>query len=206
MKMLSRAMLAASLAVASASAFAADGGNYFVNLGVGQSKYHVDQSDDVNFKTDKHDTAVAARFGYQWHGAMNFGVETGYVDLGKLVGKYDEDAASSRAEVHARGLLLGGNLTYRFATPFYVQVRGGWLNSYVEAKYRYSSPTYNESDSFHGTGNGWYAGIGGGYDFSRNFGIGVHYDNYHVVVGQDDYFDSGYVNVSAVTVQLEYRF
>jgi len=202
MKMLSRAMLAASLAVASVSAFAADGGNYFVNLGVGQSKYHVDQADDV--KTDSHDTAVAARFGYLWHGAMDFGVETGYVDLGKLVDNYKNGSASGHDEVHARGVLLGGNLTYRFSTPFYVQARGGWLYSYLDAKSRYSSPNYNSSDSFHGTGNGWYAGVGAGYDFSRNFGVGLHYDNYHVRAGLGGYSEHG--NVSAVTVQLEYRF
>ena len=205
MKKISRAVLAAGLAVASASAFAADQvGNYFVNVGVGQAQYHVGRTDGLGYKLDDKDTAAAVRFGYQWHGTVDFGLEAGYVDLGKLVDNYDDGTVSFHDDLGAKGWLLGANLTHRFETPWYVQVRGGWLRSDVDISSRYSQPGYREYGSASASGNGWYAGVGGGYDFSNNVSVGVHYDNYHVKADQDGYGAHG--NVSAFTVQLEYRF
>ena len=196
--------LAAMLGGVSTSTFAAgnDPGNFYVGANVGQAQYRIGVIPGE--KMDLDDTAAAVRFGYQWHGTVDFGLEAGYVDLGKLVDNYDDGTVSFHDDLGAKGWLLGANLTRRFETPWYVQVRGGWQRSDVDISSRYSQPGYREYGSASASGNGWYAGVGGGYDFSNNVSVGVHYDNYHVKADQDGYGAHG--NVSAFTVQLEYRF
>lgn len=205
MTTLSRAVLGASLALASTATFAADAvGNFFLNAGVGQAQYHVGRTDGLGYKLDDKDTAGALRFGYQWQGPVQFGVEAGYVDLGKVVSNYDDGVTSFHDDLGAHGWMLGANLTHRFASPWYLQVRGGWLRSTLDASSRYQDDVVSLYASGNATGSGWYAGLGGGYDFSNNVSLGLHYDNYHVKATQDG--ESIHGNVSAFTVQVEYRF
>lgn len=205
MKMFSRAMLAAGLALASASAFAGDVGHFFANVGVGRAQYDVGHTDGVAYKLEDKGVTSAVRFGYRWHAAVDFGVEAGYVHLGKAVMKYHGDMSSFHSELNAKGWLLGANAAYHFQAPWYVEVRGGWVRSDNHFTTRYEGSGYSGYVSGSGTGHGLYTGIGAGYDFSRDLSLGVHYDSYHPSSRVEDVDDSD-SDVSTLMVQLEYRF
>lgn len=199
------AALATGLALASATSVAAtkDGG-FFINAGVGQAQYHVGRTDGLGYKLDDKDTAGALRFGYYWRGPVKFGIEAGYVDLGKVVDSYNDGTYTFHDDIEAKGWMLGVNATHRFESPWYVEVRGGALRSTLDATSRFNEPGYSGYGSGNATGTGWYAGVGGGYDFTNDFSMGVHYDNYHVKAEQGGDTITG--NVSTFMVQLEYRY
>lgn len=164
---------AAALLAAASTAAMADDGAFFINGNLGQSRYH-----DSGFN-DKTDTAGAVRLGYDWNaGAFSFGAEGGYVDLGKASGlgyvPYYAGPYGGTYGISAKtsGWLLGGNFKYRFGNNMYLSSRAGWFRSTFDTNVSgLGSQSYS--------GNGGYAGLGLGYDFNRNFGIGASYDRYH---------------------------
>lgn len=210
--------LGAALAAASASAAAAGAhGAFFINAGVGQAQYHVGHTDGLGYKLDDKDTAGALRFGYAWKVADGFdlGLEGGYTNLGKLVAKYhgqSEDGSvvvNEKADVEASGWLAGVNGKYTFRNKWYVSARAGWFRSTGDATYRFEqtyagSPVYTEYASGDADGDGWYGGVGVGYDFAPNFSMGLNYDNYHAKAEIEDQSLDG--NVGAYMFSIEYRF
>ena len=202
--------LGAALAAASASAAAADAnGAFFINAGVGQSQYHVGHTDGLGYKLDDKDTAGALRVGYAWHVANGFdlGVEGGYADMGKLVAKANDGVSFAKSELAAKGWLLGGNGKYRFDRNWYVSARAGWFRSEQKLKafagdaQTGTTQAYGSTD---GEGDGWYGGVGVGYDFAPNFGMGLNYDNYHAKAKIEGISTSG--NVGVFSLSAEYRF
>ncbi|HET6804869.1 MAG TPA: outer membrane beta-barrel protein [Frateuria sp.] len=202
--------LGAAFAAASASAAAADAnGAFFINAGIGQAQYHVGRTDGLGFKLDDKDTAGALRFGYAWKVGNGFdlGVEGGYADLGKLVAKYNDGTTFAKTELGAHGWLLGGNGKYRFDGNWFVSARAGWFRSEERMKAFAGDATTGAVtiyDSADDRGNGWYGGVGVGYDFAPNFSLGLNYDNYHAKATLEGASAAG--NVGAYTVSAEYRF
>ena len=202
--------LGAAFVVTSASAAAADAnGSFFINAGVGQAQFHVGHTDGLGYKLDDKDTAAALRFGYAWKVANGFdlGVEGGYVDLGKLVAKYNDGVTFAKSDLSANGWLLGANGKYHFDNKWFVSARGGWFRS--EQKLRAfagdvetgTTQVYGSTD---GNGDGWYGGVGVGYDFASNFSMGMNYDNYHAKAELDGVSTSG--NAGVFSVNAEFRF
>ncbi|MGN2254567.1 outer membrane beta-barrel protein [Frateuria sp. GZRe12] len=192
------------LAGACSSAVAQDNGAFFVNAGAGQSTYHLDAADGGNYAGDKTGTATALRLGYLWHGPVGIGVEGGYIDLGELHASLISGAVLEEASVRAKGWLLGATGKYHFADQWFVSARGGWLHASSDVDYRISTPVDSMSASSSANGDGWYGGVGVGYDFSDNVGLCVNYDNYHVKARTDDL--SADANVGTWMVTAEYRF
>jgi OOP family OmpA-OmpF porin len=202
--------LGAALAVASASAAAADThGAFFINAGVGQAQYHVGHTDGLGYKLDDKDTAGALRFGYAWKVGNGFdlGVEGGYTDLGKLVAKYNDGVTFAKSDLGAKGWLLGGNGKYRFDRNWYVSARAGWFRSEERLKVfagdveTGTTQVYGRTDD---QGNGWYGGVGVGYDFAPNFSMGLNYDNYHAKAKLEGISNSG--NAGVFSLSAEFRF
>jgi len=210
MKTILTVAFGAALVGASASAAAADAnGAFFVNAGVGQAQYHVGRTNDLGFRLDDKDTAGALRFGYAWRVAPAFdlGVEGGYADLGKLVAKYSDGTISSKSDLGATGWLLGANGKYHFEKHAYVSARAGWFRSKEKLEASGFDVAHGQSLGHAGTdgeGNGWYGGVGVGYDFARNFSMGLNYDNYHVKARLEGVTSA--VNVGVFSLSAEYRF
>ncbi|MBP1473639.1 porin family protein [Frateuria sp. MAH-13] len=203
--MIKYAMSLAALAFAGAcsSAPAQDRNALFVSAGVGHADYHVDEVAG-NYYQDTTGTAAALRLGYLWHGPVDFGVEAGYVDLGELKTSLISGAVLEEAKVNAKGWLLGATGKYHFADAWFVSARGGWLHASSDVDYRVSTPVGSMSGSSSVDGDGWYTGIGAGYDFSSHLSLGLNYDNYHVKASTDDV--SADANVGTWMVTAEYRF
>lgn len=213
------AAVGAALAVACVSASAADAsGAFFINAGVGQAQYHVGHTDGLGYKLDDKDTAGALRFGYAWkvNRGLDLGVEGGYVNLGKLVAKYHYESqpgpyvANDKLDLEASGWLLGLDGKYTFANNWYVSARGGWFRSTGKVTYRYDrsyagASTGSGYASDDADGDGWYGGVGVGYDFAPNFSLGLNYDNYHGKASVEGY-DSITANIGTFMLSGEYRF
>ena len=204
MKSIKLALAATVLSAASATAAAQDG-QFFVNGSLGQSNYSVSGSSGGH--RDSTDTQGALRFGYLWHaGALDYGVETGYADLGELTqhGSYSYVTANGgtaqsnyRQSLSAKGWLLGGNLRYNFGSSWYLSARGGL--------FRAKTTGTASGDGFGGvrssqTDNRGYVGVGAGYNLSKSWSLGVGYDYY----GLGSRYSDAHVNAYSATA--EFRF
>ncbi len=198
--------MALALGGLSTASFAADG-NFYIGAGVGQAKWHISGvSVSDGTRIDDTDTAANLRFGYVWHGNVDFAVEGGYADLGKLssdwADKYDQVHTSAKSQ----GLFAGVKVKYHFSKGWYIGARGGLYEGRIKGhdtdRYTnslddsWTTSTSSEDE----TRVGEYAGVGLGYDFGRHFGLGLEYNYYH-----NKFFDTT-VNFSTVTVAAEYRF
>ena len=199
-----RSLAALALAGACGSALAQDKGAFFVNAGVGQAKYHLDEATGGNYAQDDSDTSAALRLGYLWHGPVDFGIETGYVDLGELKASLISGAVLEEARVSSEGWMLGATGRYHFAEQWFVSARGGWLRGSSDVDYRVSSPVGSAGGSGDADGDGWYGGVGVGYDVSSAFSLGLNYDRYHVEAEADG--ASADADVDTWMVTAEYRY
>ncbi|KLD64673.1 outer membrane protein [Dyella japonica] len=189
---MSKYAFAAALLVAVASSPAmAQGGQFFVDGGIGRSSYALWNG---QYDSDKTDWASSIRAGYLWHGFVDYGVELGYVDLGQEVNRYDYVHITGsdyvRNSTAANGWLLGGRLEYVIGQSWYVMGRGGWFRPRVNQESGWwaltsgypwasvpASGFTHYQDSFN-TGTQTYYGVGLGYIISPHWRAGLNYDYY----------------------------
>jgi len=175
--------------VASGSAMA-QGGQFFVDGGIGRASHDFWETQNYN---DKTDWATSIRAGYLWHSFVDYGVEFGYADLGQAVDRYDFvhnfGFARKRDSTAANGWLLGGRLEYTVGRSWYLLARGGWFRPrvtqetaswYAEDPPPFFHPTFgyaHDQNSF-STGTHGYYGLGVGYSISEQWRVGLNYDHY----------------------------
>ncbi|GAB2593177.1 outer membrane beta-barrel protein [Dyella jejuensis] len=204
-KWISKAAVGAALVVASSAAMAVDG-NFFVNGEAAGS--------DVNISNlqgrDQTSAAGALRLGYLWNaGAVSWGVEGGYVDLGKVNGNDNyavENLGGPYDPVHVsiktHGEILGGNFKLHYGDyGWFLSARGGWFHSQTSG--RANDQLGYASVSSSSTGDGVYAGVGLGYDFNRHIGISLNYDFFQ---SRANGIYDGHFNTSMYGGTFEYRF
>ena len=192
-KIIKMTALAVVLGAVSTSSFAASQGAFFINANVGQSNFH-----DHGF-SNHTDTTTAARAGYAWRvgDASEFGVEAGYVDLGRASGSVVVYNSSVGFDTKLSGPLLGANFKYTFSNKIYVSARAGWFRSKFDANIAGIG-----SQRF--SGDGAYSGLGVGYDITQHFSLGVNFDEYH---GRATvYGTKAKEGVSALSGFAEFRF
>lgn len=161
--------------------------NFFVSGSLGKSDYRKDYS---------HDNSVFQNltFGWRWNGIV--GPEVGYTFLGRPRDRVD----GLDAKIKPQAAILGVNAKYDFYGNWYVTGHAGALRSRTKTS-EYVADVRDAHTSFE---NGWYGGVGVGYDVTKNVSVGVNYDNYHV---KYDLGDSGsHDNIAAYTATVEYRF
>lgn len=145
-----------------------------------------------------HDNGVFqnVRFGWRWNGII--GAELGYVYLGRPKAEYDGLASTS---AKPRAGTVGVNAKYNVYEGLYVTAHAGYMRSNtrfdtVVGPYHDTDKTWN---------NGVYAGLGVGYDLTKNVSVSVNYDDYRVQAGNDNIGRIRY-NVAAYSAGIEYRF
>ncbi len=145
----------------------ADSG-FFVNGSVGHSYFGSGQNSG-------NDVGYVLNGGYRWALAPGFalGPEVGYNDLGNVtlhnVFNTQPVVANGKASLH--GWTLGANAKYNFTPNWYVSAHTGLYEWTGRGVTRGISPLDIHRDS-----DGYYGGVGVGYDISRNWGVGVGYD------------------------------
>lgn len=206
-KLVSFVVLSAALVSPLTTALAADQntGGFFVRGNAGQSDYRVSSqyfSGNTNFGWD-----LGA--GYRWATSSgNWGIDAGYVDLGqaKLNKNYTDyetgRGIGTRGKASTHGWTLGANYLYQFNDNWNFQARTGLAFTKSRATVTLVDNMGGSSDPFRASSNNtsWYAGLGLGYDFSRNFGVSLAYDYYRIG------FNGGGDSASLLSVGAEYRF
>jgi OOP family OmpA-OmpF porin len=181
-------------ASASTAVLAAEPGSFFINGNLGQSNYQ------NSFFRDRTDTAAAVRAGYAWQNdAFDFGLEAGYVDLGKASANLVTDGLTQHVSLKATGPLLGANFKYKFQDRMFLAARAGWFRSKLDFDYQ-----YNFGGASHSGRNGTYAGATFGYDVAPHFSLGVSADHYEARARIDGFAADEGVNMYSVFA--EYRF
>jgi hypothetical protein len=184
MKILLSAAVAATLAVTSLAAQA--DGHFFVNGSAGQSNYRLSTLDDTK------NEAYALDLGYRWAitSYLDIGAEGGYAKLG--------DGYAGDTRLKLRGWMLGGNARVNLPANLYLIGRFGRFYSHTDIAQR-----DDRASKVHGSGNGYYAGVGVGYNILPSLGVGVSYDTFHSRAFK---LSDRYVTTGMYSVNVEYRF
>lgn len=187
---LTLAVLAGStLAAASVQAKDLTGG--FVNLGVGGVSYHATLN-DFDLGSD-NGTAVIFNAGYR---TQFIGFEAGYTNLGSI--SYRD--ATSYAKLSGDGWTAGINGHFNPTDAWYISARGGAFMWKLHATVQSSDPDFLVDEKVGRQSLSWYAGVGTGYDISKSWSVGVHFDYYSIAKRGLDIGNRVY------TANVEYRF
>lgn len=180
-------------------AYARDGAVFLRGeIGNGRTEF------DFSNGRDHSDRVYAARMGYYFN--PYFAVEAFYGELfdGRV---YENPLAglSVDSKIDTAGIGVVGKKRFGEARGFFVQGRGGAARYKGTGTVTVVSDTYGSALTHRETyrtgdsNTGLYLGVGAGYDFSANVGVGVNYDLYRSgfdVIG----------NTRALTAALEIRF
>ena len=197
---MNKTLLSAVLAVATLSPFAAKAdeadssnqlNNFFVTGNLGQSNYR------VGGLTDKSDVFQSVRFGWRWNNIV--GAEAGFTSLGQA----KISANNLTIGVQPKAVILGVNAKYDVYGPWFVSAHAGYLRSRTTGSVTYG----NFHSSEKSWNNGWYGGVGVGYNVTDNVALALNYDNYHVKYGRGGSNQpQTNANVAAYSASVEYRF
>jgi OmpA-OmpF porin, OOP family len=204
-KWISKAAIGAAIVAASSSAMAMDG-QFFVN---GEAAGQDTAFNNLRNR-DPTSWAGAVRLGYMWNaGAFSWGIETGYADLGSVAGTNFHLISSEggpydplRISAKTHGEMLGGNFKVHYGDyRWFVSARAGYFHSQT-TEHVHDTFGLLSSGSASASGNGFYAGVGVGYDFTQHFGMSLNYDLFH---SQAPGIWQGHFGTSMYGGSLEYR-
>ncbi|HEX7816503.1 outer membrane protein [Dyella sp.] len=165
--------------------------NFFVAGNLGQTKLRsagVDHNKSV-FQN--------ARFGWRWNGIV--GPEMGYAYLGRPKTSFDGGTISARTQAAT----LGVNARWDFTPSWFVTGHSGYARTRTTTQF---NDVPSRSQSLRSTNNGWYAGVGVGYNMTQHVSLGLNYDNYGVSMGRRSQGSATNTNIAAYSASLEYRF
>lgn len=192
-------LAAAMFCVAIASPALARDGQFFLRGELGRADTDFDLG---TTETQDNERIYAARAGYYFN--RHFAVEGFYTKLNddrvvELPGLFTLDT-----EIHAAGVGMAGKKRFGEDRGFFIQARGG-VARYKGSTTAASNPCMGPLPCFFVTRSedsqtGGYFGIGAGYDFNDNIGIGANYDAYRFE------FDGIDTDTRVLTAAVEIRF
>lgn len=174
-KLIAAVLISAALpfALTATPAQAEEHTGYFIDGRLGTASIDANEFDDSTF-------GGTISGGYRWG---YWGVEVGYANFNGF-----DDAG---LDLDVDGFTAGVNARFHVADQWYVSARGGAFNWDTEVK----SGSIGVNDD----GTDFYAGLGFGYDFNRNFSAGIAYDYYNVDTADD-------ADVGLISANAEVRF
>lgn len=181
----------------------------FINGNVGTVSVH-------QGSLDSDDISYGGNVGYRWAISPDtlIGIEGGYVDLGKFsypasvtyLAPIDAPPTEpltlfGRGRTEWSGWTIGVNGRFNLSSKWYIGGRVGFLRAGVSERIRINRPDSSVlrlDDDYNA--NGWYAGTGLGYDFSKSFSLGLNYDYYNAKKSGSK------INPDVISASGEYRF
>jgi OOP family OmpA-OmpF porin/outer membrane immunogenic protein len=199
-------------------------GSWFLDAGIGRTGsstsggFGSNIGNDFNFGKSQRGRKTGYNLfgGYRWKLGPNLalGLEAGYADLGnfKLQNTFNGDKIDQTSTTQAlRGWLVGTNGRINLATQWYLSARGGFFHA-NGSDHIYDNVDQNlgEFTTAKAGRNGWYAGVGTGWDIDEHWGVGLSYDYYHANAGRVRLADQEIATLKRSTSILsltgEYRF
>lgn len=205
--------LCASVLAATSVAASADQGGVYAGIGLGQARYDVSAGDidaaavAAGFSSSSSsvdDTGNAWKIFAGYKFSQHFGIEGGWVDLGKV--EIDTTttgpAATVDSEIEAQGLFVDAVGFLPINSRFTLYGKVGLVRADVEARVAAvsggSAVTVDaDDDSFEAK-----LGVGVSYDFNDRFGARLEYERYNDV-GDDD---TGEGDVDLLMLGIYMRF
>jgi OmpA-OmpF porin, OOP family len=171
--------------------------NFFVDGNLGQTQAR------TGALTHQNSVFQNVRFGWRWNGIV--GAEIGYAYLGRPKADIADGLGSFSAKPQAA--TVGLNAKYNFYQNWFVTAHAGYMRSRTTMAL-VSGDFYSRYKTWN---NGLYAGLGVGYDVTKNVSLALNYDNYRVQAGNDTspyYVGAGHYryNIAAYSASVEYRF
>jgi OOP family OmpA-OmpF porin/outer membrane immunogenic protein len=111
--------------------------------------------------------------GYHWSW---FAVEAGYVDFKRTNSNFSLDPIPLSLGYKENGFTAGVAGHWDIVSDWYLSARMGaifWHDKW------YESAVGQKGSAIRNNGTSWYAGVGVGYDFTKNFSLGLTYDWYN---------------------------
>ena len=203
--------------------------NFYVGGNLGEAGYRdATASNRPKYRNDlaqSNNVFANLRFGWRWDGII--GPEIGYAYFGK-----GRDLRSTGDTVHTNGMVYnvdsdysvqpqaltaGLNGKYEFYRHWFITGRAGRYWSKTEVTYQppglscnQACANTNSTDSNKSYGNGWYGGLGVGYDMTSHVSVGLNYDDYNVKYNAESVSYLASVNakrnIGALSASLEYRY
>lgn len=152
--------------------FAAQAQSAYVGLGVGQSKFSLDDGSFSAVSRDEKDTAYKIFGGYQF--TKNWGVEVGYADLGKLRNVYNVSGTDITLDGKSQVFYVAGTGTLPLSDQFSLFAKLGATSARTSANA--SAPGVSISDN--GNKSSYVAGLGAEYSFTKNIGLALEYEDF----------------------------
>lgn len=184
--------LIAAVAAVPAVSFAAPPGNGFISGQIGQST--------LQGMSASNDTATGSALmgGYRWdiNPQFQLGVEGGYANIGKFSDSYNGTNVDGKLD----GWLVGATGKLNFTPNWYMSFEGGYFDAHQKASGSSFVGNSLVSYSQTHTKGSWYSGVGFGYDFTNNVGLGLNYNYFADKDGQLD------LSSNMVSVRMEVRF
>lgn len=172
------------LGAASMGAHAVEGNSGFISgeLGYGDTEIDID---DFGSETDG-DRSGAVRGG--WYFTPNFAIEGVYANL------YNRSGGGAEIDFDGWGAGLVGRVNFgQGGEGFYILGRAGVFSSKAEAR-------VDDLGSASDSSTNPYYGVGAGWDFNHDLGIGLNYTFY------DADLDGVSIETQALTATVEFRF
>jgi OmpA-OmpF porin, OOP family len=167
-------LVAVALALSAAGAHAADADDItgpYVGAGFGGSAFGTQGLSSPKISSDERGRALKIYGGYQLND--NFGVQGGYVRLGKLEDRFSVGGTSVAQSVSGRSLYLAGTGRLPLGDSFALTAKAGL--SFGKASGTNALPA---ADSLVGRKRSLMLGAGAEYRFSRDFALTVDYERY----------------------------
>ena len=213
-KSLVLAFAAGVLAVPSVYA-QSSGSGWYIGGGIGQSKIKLDNSDfdfsGAPVNKDDKDTGFKVFAGYNF--TPIFGAELMYADMGKATVTADAGAGgSAKLEYKATSFALAGTARFQLGSAFTIMGRLGGAQNTAKLSVPSTSGLVGALLAAEGitpgsstdkTQTDVYFGLGAQYDFNRNFGVRLDYDNFGKFGNEDD---TGRAKVEMLSINAVYRF
>nr|WP_217344642.1 porin family protein [Noviherbaspirillum sp. L7-7A]MBV0878807.1 porin family protein [Noviherbaspirillum sp. L7-7A] len=190
---MNKTFIAAMLASAflfSASAHAA-GAYLGANIGSAQHKLSIDGESGKERKT-----AVKLYGGYAFD--ENFGIEAGYVRLGKISDSDTDGFNTVSLNYRARALYVAGTAALPLSPEFSVFAKAGITGNNGKVTARFNGM----SESMSRTNTTAMFGVGAEYSFAKNMSVVAEYENFGKVIDEND----GNTKAQMVSVGLRYKF
>ena len=183
-------VLLGTVLLLSASAHAA-GAYIGANVGSAEHKLSVDGDSGK-----EHKTGVKLYGGYAL--TENFGIEAGYVHLGKVSNSDTDGFNTTSLDYRARALYIAGTAAMPLTPEFSVFAKAGVTNNHGKVTARLNG----FSDSMSRSNTAAMFGIGAEYGFAKNMSVVAEYENFGKVIDEND----GNTMVQMISVGLRYKF